>query len=82
MTDTSKEAERVQIELLQKAGFQRRLELTCLLSQNAKKMAMDGIARANPTWTKRQIEIKFIEVHYGKDLAQKFSDYLDGKRDF
>ena len=46
--DTNPEVERVQIELLRKAGMARRLQLGLELSGEALEMAQRGIRRANP----------------------------------
>src|SRR6266567_8476450 len=46
--DTNPEVERVQVELLRKAGMARRLQLGLELSGEALEMAQRGIRRANP----------------------------------
>lgn len=74
--DTHPEAERVQIELLSKATLQRRLELGLSLSQEAMAIARRAIAQANPQASEEQQKLLFVEITYGKDLADRVRAYL------
>jgi hypothetical protein len=75
--DTHPEVERVQVELLRKAGVARRLELGLALSQKALELALGGIRRANPNASEEEIRLIFIEVNYGKELASRVRAYID-----
>jgi hypothetical protein len=75
--DTHPEVERVQIELLRKAGASRRLELGLVLSQEALELAREGIRQANPGASEKELKLIFIEVNYGKELANRVQAYLD-----
>jgi hypothetical protein len=79
-SDTHPEAERVRIELLRKAGSTRRLELGLSFSQDALQLAKRGIRRANPNATEEEVNLTFIEVTYGKDLADRVRVYLTKRR--
>jgi hypothetical protein len=74
--DTHPEAERVQIELLRKATPERRLELGLSLSQTALRIARQAIAKANPLASEEEQKLLFVEVTYGKDLADRVKAYL------
>jgi hypothetical protein len=78
--DTHPEAERVQIELLRKATPRRRLELGLLLSQDAMAIVRRAIARANPQASEEQQKLLFVEITYGKDLADRVGAYLAGRQ--
>ncbi len=80
MNDTSKEAEKIQIELLRQAGFQRRLALTYSWSSAMRQLSMEGLQRANPTLSKLEVGIKFVEINYGAELAEKLKKYVDANR--
>ena len=69
--DTSPEVERVQIELLRKAGKTRRLQLGLELSGDALKMAQRAIRRSHPDLSELDAKLLFVEVTYGKDLADR-----------
>lgn len=77
--DTRPEAELVQIELLRKATTERRLELGLSLSQEALGIARQAIARANPFAGEEDQKLLFVEVTYGKDLADRVRAYLAGR---
>jgi hypothetical protein len=77
--DTRPEVERVQIELLRKAGPARRLELGLSFSQDTSQLTRAGIKRAYPYASKEEISLIFIEVTYGKDLANRVRAYLAAK---
>lgn len=68
-TDTSPEAYAVQLELLRRTSPIERLRKTFALSRQVKRMAMDAIARCHPDWDEAAVRLKFIELTYGKALA-------------
>jgi hypothetical protein len=35
-----------------------------------------AIARANPGLSPQELDVKFVELHYGKPLAEGFAAYL------
>ena len=74
--DTHPEIERIQIELLRKAGTQRRLQLGLKLSGEALVIAQKGIRRAHPEVSELEAKLIFVEVTYGKDLADRVRAYL------
>ena len=74
--DTSPEVERVQIEMLRKAGKTRRLQLGLELSGEALEMAQRGIRRAHPELSELEAKLLFVEVTYGKDLADRVRAHL------
>jgi hypothetical protein len=78
--DTHPEVERVQIELLRKAGAARRLELGLSFSHDALRLAQAGIRRAHPNASEEEISLIFIEVTYGKELADRVRAYLAARR--
>lgn len=78
--DTHPEAERIQVELLSKATLQRRLELGLSLSQEAMAIARQAIAQANPRASEEEQELLFVEITYGKDLADRVRAYLAGRQ--
>ena len=75
-SDTSPEVERVQIELLRKAGKTRRLQLGLELSGEALEMAQRAIRRSHPDISELDAKLLFVEVTYGKDLADRVRSQL------
>jgi hypothetical protein len=67
--DTTADAERVQIDLLRAAPIGRRLHLALGLSATVISAARRALARANPDASAREVELRFVAVHYGTELA-------------
>ena len=69
-------AEQVQIELFRRATPQQRFELAHRLTVQTMELAHRAIERAYPElgpWARR---VKFVEVHYGAELARRFERWL------
>jgi hypothetical protein len=78
--DTHPEAERVQLELLRKTTPERRLELGLIFCEEALAIAHHAIAQANPLLSVREQKLLFVEITYGKDLADRVRAYLARKQ--
>jgi len=74
-SDTSTEAEKVQIELIRRCTVAQRFAKVRSLTARTFGLSKRAIARANPGLSPQQLQIKFIEFHYGKDLADRFRRY-------
>lgn len=75
-SDTSPEVERVLVEMLREAGMRRRLQLGLELSGEALELAQRGIKRAHPEASELEVKLIFVEVTYGKYLADQLRAYL------
>lgn len=78
--DTSPAIEQIQIEALRKMRPARRFELALSLSQTAIELAREGIRKANPNASEEEVGLIFVEVTYGKDLADRVRNYLARRR--
>jgi hypothetical protein len=78
--DTHPEAERVQLELLRQATPERRLELGLTLCEEGLAIAHHAISQANPLLSEEECRLIFVEVTYGKDLADRVRAYLAGRQ--
>ncbi|MFH1941018.1 MAG: hypothetical protein ABIL68_02855 [bacterium] len=79
-TDTNKEAEKVQVALIQKASPQERISLMCSLTETAVALSRRAISRSHPGLSKCELDLLFVEYHYGTDLANRLREYLDQKK--
>lgn len=68
-TDTSAEAEAVQLDLLRRMTPQQRIEKMCDLSQSVRHMALQAIRRRHPEYSEADVRLKFIALTYGQALA-------------
>jgi hypothetical protein len=67
--DTAPDADAVQIALLRAAPVGRRLHIALALSATAISAARRGLARAYPRSTAGDLDLRFVELHYGADAA-------------
>jgi len=68
--------EQVQIELLRRAGPNRRAALALAMTTTAIKISRRAIQRLHPDWSEMEVKLFWAEVHYGKELADKVRQYL------
>lgn len=73
---TDPEAEGVQLSLLRNASNARRGSLALALSGWALQMAQRAIRRAHPELSEREVGLRFVELHYGEDLAERVRRHL------
>jgi hypothetical protein len=78
--DTSPEAERVQIELIRKASPARLFEMVRSMSQTMIQASRQTLRQLHPDATQEDLNLLFIELYYGKDLAQRVRMYLDKRK--
>lgn len=76
--DTAPQAERVQIELIRKSSVSERISRVRSLSQTTRYLSWRAIQRANPFLSDREVDLIFVEYHYGKDLAERLRLYMEG----
>jgi hypothetical protein len=67
--DTDAEAERVQIDLLRRASVARRASMALALSAQVIGMTRRALRRSHPEATEAEAELRFVELHYGAELA-------------
>jgi hypothetical protein len=77
--DTQLDAERVQVDLLRAAPVARRLHLALALSATIIGAARRALARAQPRASARELDLRFVELHYGADVAAGLRADLDSR---
>jgi hypothetical protein len=68
-SDTSRDAMAVQLDGLRKMTPRERIRRMCSLSHRVRRMAFDAIRRRHPEFHEAEVQILFIELTYGKSLA-------------
>lgn len=76
ITDTEPGAERVQLELLRRATVERRLRLALSLSSSVVALAREGLRRRMPGAPEAEIGLRFVELHYGSEVAAEVRRHL------
>jgi len=80
LTDTDPEAARVQLALFRRASPSRRLALALSLSRSVIGLSRGGLARNLPSATDQEIGLRFVELHYGRELAEELREHLTRRR--
>lgn len=75
-SDTHPDAKKAQIELLRKASTSQRFAVACSLTATAISLSRRAVARANPRFSPQEVDLKFVELHYGEELAGRLRRYL------
>ena len=75
--DTDADAERVQVELLRAAPVARRLRLALSVTATFVGAARRALVRAQPEASARDLDVRFVELHYGADLATGLRNDLE-----
>jgi len=75
-SDTSVAAARVQIDLLRKAGPERRAAMTRSLSRTVIDLSRRALRERMPDATEREILLRWIALEYGNDLSTRVAAYL------
>jgi len=78
-TDTHLSAETVLISLLREKTPARKFSLVRSLSKTTIQLSKRAIQRANKGMDDDQVDLIFIDLHYGKELAEKFQKYTSRK---
>jgi hypothetical protein len=76
LSDTHPDVEKVQIELLRRAGAAERLGMSLSLTATVVNRSRQTIANLNPGLNPQQLNIKCVELYYGKELAGRLRDHL------
>jgi hypothetical protein len=76
-TDTHPEAAELQFELLRNATIAQRIQMMRSLTEMAVRNSKRAIRRARPELTERERNLFFIELNYGRDLAEQVRAQLE-----
>lgn len=81
ISDTNPEAENIQISLIRDASIAKRISLVRSLSQTTIQLSRRAILRSNPKLSEFELNLIFVTLHYGKDLACHLRKYMEQKLD-
>ena len=79
-SDTSDEALAVQLECLRRMTPHERLRRACAWSGQIRRMAFAAIRRVHPEYSENEVRLKFIELNFGKTLADEVRDWQAEQR--
>ena len=70
LNDTASDAEQVQLRLLHEKSPSERLALALRLTSEVILASKRAISRTCPELTEREVDYRFVELHYGRELAE------------
>jgi hypothetical protein len=79
-TDTSPDSRAIQLDCLRRMSPDERLERSCAMSNQVKRMAFAAIRRRHPDFSEDEVRLKFIELTYGKSLAEDVREWQETHR--
>jgi hypothetical protein len=74
--DTDPEAEKVQVDLLRRAGPGRRTQMALSLSGEVIGLARRAIQRSLPEASQEEVQLHFVALQYGQGLSSELGLYL------
>lgn len=77
--DTDADAEACQLDLLRRASAARRAALALSFSATVIGLARRAIRRAMPDAPATEVGLRFVELHYGRELAAELRHHLESR---
>jgi hypothetical protein len=75
-SDTHPDAEAVQLELLRHASVAQRACMMRGLTRMAVASSRRAIAKARPGLSQQELDLVFVELNYGQDLADRVRQWM------
>jgi hypothetical protein len=66
--DTSPDAERIQIEIFERMGLEKRLQAAAFLSQTCRALLAAGVRKRHPEYDEEQVRLAVIRCLLPEDL--------------
>jgi hypothetical protein len=68
--DTSREIEKIQVNILRKMEPEQRLKLVFQLFETEKKLLIEGIRSRHPEYTEKEIKLALKRIFLGDELFE------------
>jgi hypothetical protein len=76
LSDTSKDIQRLQIELSRKSSPAEKIAQVRRMTDFVVRLSRRAIERANPEFSREEIDLRWVEINYGPKLAAELRDDL------
>ena len=73
--DTTARSEQVLLDLLRTKSHAEKIGQVRALSQLDIGLSRRALARANPDKNEAELQLMFIRLHYGEELARRYAEY-------
>ena len=81
LSDTDPEAAGVQMELLRRASISEKLGLVQSLTSAVVSLCKQGIRERHPGYSEQEVDLHFVEMNYGRELAEGMRRRLERDRE-
>jgi hypothetical protein len=78
--DTSPETDAILTQLILQQRPSKRLAGAIAASNRVAQQCKDAILRSNPGISAQEVNLRFIELNYGPELAENVRNFLAGRR--
>lgn len=78
--DTSTEADTVLTQLIQNQDPSERLAGAVSASNRVAQQCKDALLRSNPGISAQEVNLRFIELNYGRELADNVRNFTAGNK--
>ena len=79
-SDTHPKIHEKWISLMRGMSVSEKFSRVRSLSRTVIELSRRAIRRAHPNWDERRVNLYFVEIHYGKHLAEGVKAHLDASR--
>ena len=76
ISDTRKHIQRLQIERSRKSNPAEKITQVREMTDFVVRLSRRAIARANPGFSQEEVNLRWVEINYGPQLASELRDYL------
>ena len=78
--DTSIGVEKIYIEFIRHASLSKKFSLVRSMTRTVLSNGFRAVKRTHPDLSEDQLQICYIEMAYGEELAKDFAEYLKDRR--
>ena len=78
LTDTHPDAEAIRQELLRRQTAAEKFSLVRALTATVVSLCRQGIRERHPEFDERAVDLHFVEMNYGRELAEGLRRRLEG----
>lgn len=80
LTDTPPDVQRVQIELARRSTTAEKIAQVRRMTDSVVRLSRRAIARANPEFSADEVDLRWVEMNYGPELAAELREYLQNRK--
>jgi len=76
LSDTHEDVQKLQIQLARRSTPSEKVAQVRRLTDFVTRLSRRAIARANPGFSQEEVDLRWVEIHYGPELAAELRNDL------